>query len=178
MSAFRKIIRSTVATAALQLGARNAAAMPEPGQLAPDFSLRSQEGAAISLKDYRGHWVVLYFYPKDFTSGCTLQGRNFQRDSAEYAQRNAVILGVSMDDAKTHAEFCAKEGLSFKLLADTSGSVSKAYGSLMSLPGKKLSARNTFLINPVGKIARAWEKVDVAGHSKEVLEALDQAEAR
>ncbi len=174
MSAIRTFARSFVAVAALLFGARNVDAMPRPGEPAPEFSLRSQEGAIVSLKDYRGHWVVLYFYPKDFTSGCTLQGRNFQRDSAKYAERDAVILGVSTDDAKTHAEFCAKEGLSFKLLADTTGEVSKAYGSVMSLPGKKLSARNTFLIDPFGKVARVWKKVDVAGHSDEVLKALTE----
>lgn len=173
MPAIRNLTRSLVAAAALLFGARNAEAMPRPGETAPEFSLRSQEGAIVSLKDYRGHWVVLYFYPKDFTSGCTLQGRNFQRDSAAYAARDAVILGVSTDDAKSHAEFCAQEGLSFKLLADTAGEVSATYGSVMSLGGKKLSARNTFLVDPSGKIAKVWKKVDVAGHSAEVLKALD-----
>jgi peroxiredoxin Q/BCP len=176
MPAFRNLARSSIAVIALLFGARNAAAMPAPGQLAPDFALPGQEGAPLTLKDYRGYWVVLYFYPKDFTSGCTLEGRNFQRDSAQYAARNAVVLGVSMDDVKSHKDFCAKEGLAFKLLADTSGSVSEAYGSVMSLPGKKLSARNTFLIDPRGRVARTWTKVDVAGHSAEVLKALREAQ--
>jgi peroxiredoxin Q/BCP len=173
MSFLSRITRSLVTVSVLLLGARNAAAMPKTGQVAPDFSLRSQEGAAVSLKDFRGHWVVLYFYPKDFTSGCTLQGRNFQRDSAQYAARDAVVLGVSVDDEKSHKDFCAKEGLSFKLLADTAAKVSKAYGSLMKLPGKTLSARNTFLIDPKGTIAKVYPKVDVAGHSAEVLADLD-----
>jgi peroxiredoxin Q/BCP len=175
MSATRHLIRSFVAAAAVLFGARNAAAAPAVGQSAPDFALHSQEGTPVSLKGYRGSWVVLYFYPKDFTSGCTLEGRNFQRDSAKYAERKAVVLGVSMDDARSHKEFCAKEGLSFKLLADTSGKVSAAYGSEMNLGIKKLSARNTFLIDPAGKVARVWTKVDVAGHSAEVLKALDEA---
>jgi peroxiredoxin Q/BCP len=174
MSLIRKFARSAVATFVILFGARNAEAMPKPGQLAPDFSLLSQEGSPVSLQDYRGQWVVLYFYPKDFTSGCTLQGRNFQRDSAQYAARDAVVLGVSVDDAKTHAEFCTKEGLSFKLLADTSATVSKEYGSLMKMPGKKLSARNTFLIDPAGKIAKVYVKVDVAGHSKAVLDDITE----
>lgn len=174
MSAFRNLIRSTVAVCVIALGARNAAAMPAAGQPAPDFSLHSQKGTPVSLKDFRGHWVVLYFYPKDFTSGCTLEGRNFQRDSAKYAEKGAVILGVSMDDVKSHGEFCAKEGLSFKLLADTSGKVSEVYGSVMDLGVKKLSARNTFLVDPKGKIARVWTKVDVAGHSADVLKALEE----
>lgn len=174
MSIFRNVIRSALAVTALVFGVRAAQAMPAPGDAAPDFTLRSQEGVPVSLKDYRGKWVVLYFYPKDFTSGCTLQGRNFQRDSVQYAERDAVVIGVSVDDAETHADFCAKEGLSFKLLADTSVSVSKAYGSVMNILGKKLSARNTFLIDPQGKVARVWKKVDVAGHSEEVLAALDE----
>jgi thioredoxin-dependent peroxiredoxin len=172
MSLIRNIARSALATAALLVGVRAAEAMPKTGEIAPDFSLLSQEGAPVSLKDYRGHWVVLYFYPKDFTRGCTIQARNFQRDSVQYAHRDAVVLGVSVDDVKTHGEFCDKEGLSFKLLADTSASVSRAYGSVMKMPGKTLSERNTFLINPAGRIARVWRKVDVARHSEEVLEAL------
>jgi peroxiredoxin Q/BCP len=177
MSLIRSLIRGLVTVSVLTLGLRNAEAMPKPGQAAPDFTLPSQEGKPVSLKDFRGCWVVLYFYPKDFTSGCTLQGRNFQRDSAGYDSRDAVVLGVSVDDAKTHAEFCAKEGLSFKLLADTEARVSTAYGSLMKLPGKTLSARNTFLIDPAGKIARVYEKVDVAGHSAAVLADLDSLRA-
>lgn len=178
MSVIRSLARSSLAVLALVFGARNAEAMPKVGQPAPGFSLPSQEGTPVSLAEHRGQWVVLYFYPKDFTSGCTLQGRNFQRDSAQYAERNAVVLGVSVDDVDTHADFCAKEGLSFKLLADTDAKVSSAYGSVMNLGVKKLSARNTFLIDPDGKIAKTWKKVDVAGHSKDVLEALDKARAR
>src|SRR5205809_3967908 len=105
---------------------------PQVGQPAPDFSLPSVEGRTVSLKDYRGKWVVLYFYPKDFTSGCTMEAHNFQRDQEEYARRNAVILGVSVDSAESHKKFCAKEGLNLKLLADTSHEVSKQYGSLMN----------------------------------------------
>jgi peroxiredoxin Q/BCP len=173
MSFLRNIARGSIATFMILFGARNVVAMPKVGQTAPSFSLLSQEGTPVSLKEYRGHWVVLYFYPKDFTSGCTLQGRNFQRDSAQYAARDAVVLGVSVDDSKSHADFCAKEGLSFKLLADTGAKVSKAYGSLMKIPGMKLSARNTFLIDPQGKIAKVYPKVDVAGHSAEILKDLD-----
>jgi thioredoxin-dependent peroxiredoxin len=178
MSLFRKLSRGTVAAFVILFGARNAEAMPKPGQFAPDFSLLSQDGTPVSLKDFRGQWVVLYFYPKDFTAGCTLQGRNFQRDSAQYAARNAVVLGVSVDDAKTHADFCAKEGLSFRLLADTETRVSKAYGSLMKVPGKKLSARNTFLIDPAGKIAKVYPRVEVAGHSKAVLVDITELQKR
>jgi len=145
---------------------------PAVGADAPEFSLKSNEGKEISLKDYRGKWVVLYFYPKDFTSGCTLEARNFQRDMAKYEQRKAVILGVSMDSADSHKDFCAKEGLSFKLLADTDAKVSNLYGSVMEYQGSKYSSRNTFIIDPKGKIARVFLKVKPSGHSDEVLQAL------
>jgi thioredoxin-dependent peroxiredoxin len=145
---------------------------PAVGAMAPDFSLTTNESKQVSLKDFRGKWIVLYFYPKDFTSGCTLQARNFQRDIAKYEELGAVILGVSVDPAETHKEFCAKEGLSFKLLADTEAKVSTEYGSIMEYQGKKLSARNTFLIDPTGKIAKIYNGVKVTGHSDEVLAAL------
>ena len=152
--------------------------LPAVGAAAPDFQLTTNEGKQASLKDYRGKWVVLYFYPKDFTSGCTLQARNFQRDLAKYEQLNAVILGVSVDSAESHKSFCAKEGLNFKLLSDSDASVSTGYGSVMEYNGAKLSARNTFVINPEGKIARVFEKVKVAGHSDEVLAALAELQKR
>src|SRR6187399_2197247 len=119
---------------------------PEVGKPAPDFSLTTADGSQVSLKDYRGKWVVLYFYPKDFTSGCTLEAHNFQRDLEKYTAANAVILGVSVDTAESHKSFCAKEGLNFKLLADVGGAVSEQYGSTMEFNGNKYSARNTFII--------------------------------
>lgn len=149
-----------------------AAGIPAAGTAAPDFSLLSNEGKATSLKDFQGKWIVLYFYPKDFTSGCTLQAQNFQRDLAKYTGKNAVILGVSIDTTESHKEFCAKEGLAFKLLSDPDAKTSEAYGSVKDYVGQKLSARNTFLIDPKGKIAKVWEKVKVAPHSEEVLAAL------
>src|SRR5947199_10750460 len=103
---------------------------PAAGTSAPDFSLTTGDGSQISLKDYKGKWVVLYFYPKDFTSGCTLEAKNFQRDLAQYQNAGAIILGVSVDSAQSHKDFCAKEGLNFKLLADTDAKVSEAYGSV------------------------------------------------
>ena len=147
--------------------------LPAVGAAAPAFNLTNNEGKQVSLGDFKGKWVVLYFYPKDFTSGCTLEARNFQRDLAKYDAANAVILGVSVDNADSHKEFCAKEGLNFKLLADTEAKVSEQYGSIMEYNGAKLSARNTFIIDPQGKIAKVFEKVKVAAHSEEVLAALD-----
>src|SRR5688572_5263963 len=145
---------------------------PAVGSAAPAFTLTSNEGKQVNLSDYKGKWVVLYFYPKDFTSGCTIQAKNFQRDLAKYETANAVILGVSVDTAESHKEFCAKEGLNFKLLSDTEAKVSNEYGSVMEYQGTKLSARNTFIIDPQGKIAKVFPKVNVKVHSEEVLAAL------
>jgi len=149
------------------------AAAPVAGSAAPDFTLPSQE-SSVSLKDYRGSWVVLYFYPKDQTPGCTREAHNFQVDQAKYAERHAVVLGVSVDSVDSHKKFCAKEGLNFKLLADSDGKVSNAYGSLTNLGVVKFAARHTFLIDPSGKVAKAYTSVDPARHSEEVLAALDQ----
>ena len=147
---------------------------PELGKPAPDFSLTTGDGSKVSLKDYRGKWVVLYFYPKDFTSGCTMEARNFQRDLAKYEGTGAVILGVSVDTAQSHKDFCAKEGLNFKLLADPDAKVSTEYGSVMDYKGSKLAARNTFIINPKGEIAKVYTGVKPAEHSEQVLKDLDE----
>src|SRR5215203_2824643 len=146
--------------------------LPAVGAAAPAFKLTTNEGKEVSLADFKGKWVVLYFYPKDFTQGCTIEARNFQRDLAKYEAANAVVLGVSVDNSELHKEFCAKEGLNFKLLADTEAKVSDQYGSIMEYNGAKLSARNTFIIGPDGKIAKVFEKVKVTTHSEEVLAAL------
>jgi thioredoxin-dependent peroxiredoxin len=148
------------------------AKMPAVGAPAPDFALTTNEGHPASLKDFKGKWVVLYFYPKDFTGGCTLEAHNFQRDAAKYDQAHAVILGVSVDTAESHKSFCAKEGLSFKLLSDPDAKVSTQYGSTMEYGGHTLSARNTFIVDPDGKIVKEFAKVDPAKHSDEVLDAL------
>ena len=143
---------------------------PAVGTAAPDFTLNSQENKPVSLHDFKGKWVVLYFYPKDFTSGCTVEAHNFQRDLAQYEQKNAVIVGVSVQDEDSHQKFCTKEGLSFKLLADTKQEVSTQYDSVM--PVIKLSSRHTFLIDPQGKVQKVWLDVKPAQHSEEVLAAL------
>jgi thioredoxin-dependent peroxiredoxin len=145
---------------------------PAVGAAAPDFTLNSQEGKPISLHDFKGKWVVLYFYPKDMTTGCTIEAHNFQRDLAKYDAKNAVILGVSMQDEKSHQEFCAKESLTFKLLADNEKKVSEEYDSVMNLGVAKLSARHTFLVDPNGVVRKVWTTVDVKTHSDDVLAAL------
>ena len=145
---------------------------PKAGDAAPDFSLPAGDGATVSLKDYKGKWVVLYFYPKDFTSGCTLEAKNFERDQAKYQSAGAVVLGVSVDTAQSHKDFCAKEGLNFKLLADPDAKTVAAYGSGMDYKGAKMAARNTFLIDPQGKIVKVYTSVKPAEHSDEVLKDL------
>jgi len=149
-------------------------ATPFEGSSAPDFTLPSQEGSSVSLKDYRGKWVVLYFYPKDQTPGCSREAHNFQVDQPKYAERNAVVLGVSLDSVDSHKKFCAKEGLNFKLLADTDHRVTDSYGSLTNLGLVKFAARHSFLIDPSGKIAKAYTSVDPLKHSAEVLAELDR----
>src|SRR5438874_13154637 len=145
---------------------------PEVGSPAPDFSLTTSDGSQVNLKDFRGKWVVLYFYPKDMTSGCTIEAKNFQRDLDKYNQTGAVVLGVSVDNPDSHKQFCAKEGLTFKLLADPGGKISAQYGSTMQYQGTTMAARNTFLINPEGKIAKVYTGVKPAEHSDEVLKDL------
>ena len=145
---------------------------PASGTPASDFTLNSQEGKPLSLHDLRGKWVVLYFYPKDFTSGCTKEAHNFQRDLLQYEEKNAIILGVSVQDEASHQKFCAKEGLSFKLLADTKHEVSASYDSLLNLGVAKLSARHTFLIDPAGVIRKTYLNVNAERHSTEVLADL------
>lgn len=151
---------------------------PAVGSNAPTFKLVSNEGKEIKLKSYRGKWVVLYFYPKDFTSGCTLEAKNFQRDLAKYEAIKTVILGVSLDSAESHKNFCTKEGLSFKLLSDTDGKVSTDYGSIMEREGTKYSARSTFIIDPKGKVAKVFTGVKPGGHSDEVLAALAELQKK
>ena len=146
--------------------------LPTVGQLAPTFTLPSQDGTQIALDQYRGQWVVLYFYPKDMTTGCTIEAHNFQRDQAKFDAAHAVILGVSVDTPDSHKQFCTKEGLSFRLLADPDHKVVDAYGSLGSFMTFKIANRNTFLIDPQGKIAKVWTKVEVQHHSEEVLTAI------
>jgi peroxiredoxin Q/BCP len=150
---------------------------PVAGTAAPTFSLPNQEGVQVSLDQFKGKWVVLYFYPKDFTSGCTIEAHNFQRDIDKYTAKNAVIVGVSVDNVDSHKGFCTKEGLNFKLLADPDHTVVQEYGSVMQYGTMTLAARNTFLIDPAGVIRKVYLKVGPDGHSAEVLADLDQLQS-
>jgi peroxiredoxin Q/BCP len=144
---------------------------PLLNEAAPEFTLPSNTGdGEISLTDYRGQWVVLYFYPKDFTPGCTLEAKRFQQDLPKYQARNAQIIGVSADDINSHAEFCDSEGLKFPLLADIDGAVSKSYGSWMGY----VSLRHTYIIDPQGKLRSTFLGVQPAIHSSQVLARLDE----
>ena len=145
----------------------------QPGATAPDFSLPSQSDSSVSLKDYKGKYVVLYFYPKDMTSGCTIEAHNFERDKDKYAAANAVVLGVSLDTVESHKTFCTKDGLNFKLLADPDHKVIDAYG--VPIMAGTYATRDTFLISPNGKILKVWKVDNIQKHSDEVLAAIAEA---
>jgi thioredoxin-dependent peroxiredoxin len=149
------------------------------GTTAPNFTLPSQEETPVSLHSYKGKWVVLYFYPKDMTTGCTLEAHNFQRDLPKYDALKAVVLGVSLDTVESHKTFCSKDSLTFKLLADPDHKVIDAYGiPVRTMPGKdggpamSFAKRETVLISPKGKVVKVWTDVQPANHSDEVLAEL------
>lgn len=149
--------------------------LPAINQPAPDFTLPTNTGdGKLALSDLRGKWVVLYFYPKDFTAGCTIEARRFQQDLPKYLEKNVEIVGVSADDIDSHAEFCDSEGLKFPLLADTTGAVSKAYGSWLGF----LSMRHSFIIDPQGILRETFIKVNPTIHSTEVLVRLEQLQSQ
>jgi peroxiredoxin Q/BCP len=164
----------SLALLALGSSAARAADPPAVGDKAPDFTLKSQEGKTVNLHDFKGQWVVLYFYPKDMTVGCTIEAHNFQADLQKYDKLHAAIVGVSVDPVDSHVEFCTKESLTFKLLSDEKHEVVTKYGSVQTL-GKlgEVAARNTFLVDPQGVIRKEFIKVDPNPHSKEVLAALE-----
>ncbi|CAN5570195.1 thioredoxin-dependent thiol peroxidase [soil metagenome] len=146
------------------------------GATAPNFTLPSQEDKPVSLTDYKGKWVVLYFYPKDQTTGCTIEAHNFQRDQPKYDALKAVVLGVSLDTVEGHKAWCAKDTFSFKLLADPDHKVVDAYGVPVKGMGPvKFASRQTYLISPTGKIVKFWADVKVDHHSEEVLAAIEEA---
>lgn len=153
--------------------------LPELNSLAPEFALaatglvgNANEGKA-SLEGFRGRWLALYFYPKDFTGGCTLEARGFQKDLATFHARGAEVVGISADSPDQHASFCDSEGLRFPLLSDPGGRVSRLYGSWIA----PFSQRHTFLIDPAGVVRARWVAVRPQGHSQEVLAELKRLQA-
>ncbi len=145
---------------------------PLTGQPAPEFRLQDQAGTWRTLAQYRGGWVVLYFYPKDFTPGCTTQVCAFRDDVAQLREAGAQVLGVSVDDVKSHAEFAEKYHVPFPLLSDADKQVAKRYGVLTSRLGFSYARRDTFLIDPGGSLARHYENVDPEANVKQVLADL------
>ena len=149
---------------------------PKVGNKAPDFTLPATGDQKIKLSALRGHPVVLYFYPKDSTPGCTLEGQDFRDRHAAFAKHGAVILGVSRDGLKSHENFKAKQGFPFELLADTEETVCQRYDVIKekNMYGRKVLGieRSTFLIDAAGKLVREWRKVKVKGHVDEVLDAV------
>ena len=176
----RKALATALVTSLLTLPALSAFAADAPsvGSSAPNFTLPSQEDKPVKLSDYKGKWVVLYFYPKDQTSGCTIEAHNFQRDQAKYNAANAVVLGVSLDTVEGHKAWCSKDTFSFKLLADPDHKVVDEYGVPVKTYGPmKYASRETFLISPDGKVVKVWTDVDktLNTHSTDVLEAIAAA---
>ncbi len=163
---------AAVASVPVSAADETAPVMPAEGQAAPTFSLPSQDGTQISLKSFKGKWVVLYFYPRDMTSGCTIEAHKFQDSLPQFEAKHAVILGVSVDSKEMHQQFCAKDSLTFRLLSDTDHKVVSAYGSLGGFAGVKMANRNTFLIDPNGKIAKVWTKVNPTTSASDVLAVL------
>ena len=147
------------------------------GQPAPEFELSDQDGQLHSLEDYRDQWVVLYFYPKDETPGCTTEACEFRDDVAILKRMDVALLGVSTDHAKSHQKFAGKYHLPFALLSDARGEVARRYGSLMSMGPLKFAKRHTFIIDPDGRIARIYRKVRPREHSDRVIADLEQLRA-
>lgn len=149
---------------------------------APAFSLEDQDGKLHSLSDYKGKWVVLYFYPKDMTPGCTVEACSFRDNEARLTAKGAVVLGVSADTVKSHGKFAKAFNLPFPILADIDKSVTKAYGSFgkKKFMGREYEGilRNTYLINPVGEIVKVYEGVKVKGHVQEVLNDLENFQSK
>ncbi len=146
--------------------------LPQLGQAAPDFSLPDQNGKTHRLSDYAGQWLVLYFYPKDDTPGCTKEACSFRDDLQQLEKLGAKVVGISVDDTDSHAKFAAKYHLPFPLLADNDAKVAENYGALNNLLVIKIARRYTFLIDPQGKIAKNYLSIDTSRHSLEIIEDL------
>ena len=145
---------------------------PSVGASAPDFKLQDQSGKWHQLKDYRGKWVALYFYPKDQTPGCTTEACEFRDNIFAFREANAQILGISVDDVDSHKKFAEKNSLPFPILADPTKQTAKKYSALKSYFGMELARRDTFLIDPEGRIVKRYVEVEPKGHSQSVLKDI------
>jgi peroxiredoxin Q/BCP len=170
------LVRQALACVVMGLGLFSVspahADIPAVGTMAPEFSLPDQDNKIRQLKDYRGQWVVLYFYPKDDTPGCTQEACQFRDDLHLLAELGAQILGISVDDSASHKKFADKYNLPFPLLADHTTAVARSYGALSDLMVVKYAKRYTFLIDPQGRIAKTYLQVDTSRHSKEIVDDL------
>ena len=170
MLALRRTLVTALFAATASVCALAGDAAPTAGSAAPDFKLQDQKGEWHTLSQYKGKWVVLYFYPKDETPGCTTQACELRDNIFAFRKADAVILGVSADDVESHKKFAENHSLPFDILADPNKEAIKKYGVLWSpKEGVELAGRQTFLIGPDGKIAKHWDKVDAKGHSDMVL---------
>jgi peroxiredoxin Q/BCP len=152
----------------------HAGELPKMGEAAPGFDLPDQTGVRHTLNEYAGKWLVLYFYPRDDTPGCTQEACAFRDDLHELTSLGAQVIGISVDDSGSHAEFAKKYHLPFPLLADQSAEVAARYGALTNLGLLKFAKRYTFLIDPQGKIAKVYVKVEASKHSKQIIDDLKQ----
>jgi peroxiredoxin Q/BCP len=158
--------------------AARAGELPQVGQPAPDFNLPDQNGQSHTLKEFQGKWLVLYFYPKDDTPGCTQEACAFRDDLRQLSELGAQVVGVSVDDSSSHAEFAKKYHLPFPLLADKTTETAARYGALMNLGILKVARRYTFLIDPQGKVSKVYLSVETSRHSKEIIDDLKKLSAK
>ncbi len=171
-TALRKALASLLVLMLALVAGNSYAETPLTDQPAPDFTLKDQNGKSHSLSSYCGQWVAIYFYPKDDTPGCTTQACEFRDDIYKYRKANIKLIGISLDDVESHQEFAAKYSLPFTLLSDRDKEIAKAYGVLKNYGVVKYTARETFLVNPEGVIAKHYKKVDPEGHSEDVLNTI------
>ena len=167
-----KMIRICLACVVMLFFQLATAAVPQQGAMAPAFALKDQNNRLQRLEDYRGKWVVLYFYPKDDTPGCTKEACSFRDDMHQLTALGAQVLGVSVDNVRSHAEFASKYHLPFPLLADVDASTAKAYGAFSDWVVMKYAKRYTFLIDPAGRIAKVYLEVDTSRHSGQIISDL------
>ena len=173
-----RLVTSTLVLLLATLAASDAFAGPAVGAVAPAFTLPDQAGKPVSLGDYRGKWVVLYFYPKDGTPGCTTEACEFRDNVFAFRDAGATILGISVDDVASHKKFAADHHLPFTLLADSEKKVARDYGVAHRMLGlMELARRETFIVDPQGRVAKHYREVDPGSHSKQVLADLKALQA-